>query len=132
MIDWPDRTGLLMSKVAGDLSGRQINIGEDHQPASRMLKNLRAPASLGPRIESLATLEAEALERSNQFGEGRGLFTVEVALKPVPNSLVQEDAWPAGSQGDIHLPGGCRFGREVHKCDSQRLSGGVLPMITLD
>ena len=54
-------------------------------------------------------------------GEGGGLLAVEVALEPVADRLVQQDAGPAAAEHHLHLAGRRRHALEIDQRLAQRL-----------
>ena len=65
----------------------------------------------------------------HQPREGRGLLAVGVALKPVTDRLMQQDAGPAGAKRHIHHPRGRIDGAQVDQRDPERLARLGLPMV---
>src|SRR5216684_6609964 len=78
------------------------------------------PPGHGPVVDDGDTLGGDAL--AHQPGESRSAATVEIALEPVTDRLVQHHARPARPEHHVHLAGGRRHGFEV----GERLSDGLV------
>ena len=69
---------------------------------------------------------------AHQAGEGALLLAVEVALEPVADRLVQQDARPAGAEHDVEGAGRRRHRVEIDQRLAQRLVDGALPHVLGD
>src|SRR5687768_4352672 len=58
-------------KVHPDFVRREVDVGEEHSTAARMLQNLGAPSSLLAGVEALARGETQCVEHLYQRTEGR-------------------------------------------------------------
>ena len=68
--------------------------------------NRDGAAPVGDRavIQHRYTLGGDLL--AHQPCKGRGSFTVEIALQPMANRLMQQNAGPAGAEDHVHHAGG--------------------------
>ena len=56
----------IVRKIARQLLGRQINIGENDDPGTGLLQYLSAPTGFFARVESFAAVKAQQLEHFDQ------------------------------------------------------------------
>ena len=69
---------------------------------------------------------------SQAAGECRDALAVEIAFEPVADSLVQQDARPAGSEHDGHRPRRRVDRRELQRGLTRGLGGEALPPVRLE
>src|SRR5439155_15572957 len=89
-----------------------------------------APVGEGAVIDDGDALGGDPL--AHQAREGARLLAVEIALKPMADGLVQQNARPARAQDHIHLAGGGGLCFERDDALAHRFAHRVLPATFID
>ena len=73
-----------VGEVAGDFFGREVDVGEDHHLAGRLLHDLRAPTGVDAGVEAFAAGDAERFHQLDEAGEILAAAAVGVVIVVAP------------------------------------------------